>query len=513
MIGKGAKPDRSLTTLATSRSMFALFHWCASARSLVLYLACCAVAAGEDKLRDCVERALEQDFTVRVQRHVVDTSKAAETIANSFYDPVLGLNLRISENQSAATISSINTGNDGQNPTTTLSNSSFSFSKKLVTGGGISFDLNLDRTASNISQSLLNPNYSGQNSIQLVQPLLKGAGRKYGKVAIQIAQKGTAIENNRLKSTALTVVYAVESSYYALAHAQKQMSVGQKARALAAQLLEEATEREQVGVSTELDVTQAQAGLATAEGMLLSYRKILGDAEDALLYAMGEREFAEPIGSIDLPVLPSIDISEAQSYKLAREKGPELALIYETIEQYKLEVFRAKRNTLPDLTFFAGGGYLSTQRSSGAAIGGLWPGSGYNWNTGLSLTVPVGFRNSKAQYRQTINKLLAEEIALEQADHSLYMRVRGAVRAVQISADALAAAKRLSEYDRKQFVLQKANFDEGLSTSYDVLVTLNQLQGALVAESQAEANLHISLAQLRMIEGTSLEFLDISFEP
>ena len=75
---------------------------------------------------------------------------------------------------------------------------------------------------------------------------------------------------------------------------------------------------------------------------------------------------------------------------------------------------------------------------------------------------------------------------------------------------AVSAATAAEVLSHKQYDLQKAKFDAGLATSYDVLQAQNQLETSQISEIQAQVNLRVSLADLRFLEGSSLPIYHIS---
>jgi len=461
-------------------------------------------------LEECVARALEKNFAVRIQNFAVQQAHDSVIIAKSAYDPVFGANWQKAVQQSPTAFLSTTTGLGGAKPETNDQSTSFSLSQPVITGGTLTAGYSLSRDASNTVQALLNPSYNGLASLNLTQPLLQGAGIDYNRATIQIAQLGEKIAGLNLKSSVLTTILNVETAYSNLAFAREQYVVGQDTVKLAQQLLDENVFKRQTGVLTDLDVVQAQAGLATAQSVLIGYKRIMENAEDTLLQALGEREFTTPVGHVEFPAVPASTPTFALSYKLARDNGPNLAVFDATIEQYKLSALRAKRNTLPSLNAIAGGSYSSAEHSYGDANSNVWSGPGYNWNVGLTVSVPLGLRSARAQYRQALASVQSEQVAYDQADQSLLVQVRAAVRAVQSSQEAVTAASQTTLLSQKQYELQKAKFDAGLATSYDVLQAQNQLQNARLTELQDEVSLRNAIASLHFLEGTSLELYRVN---
>ena len=457
-------------------------------------------------LEQSVAQALARNFTVRIQRFTTDEAQASVIIAKSVYDPVLGVDWQKAVVQ-APTIIATNQGVAAGGPglRTDDTQTTVSITQNIPTGGTLTGDYNLGKEATNSIYALLNPVYDGNVSLSLVQPLLQGAGIDYALAPIKRAKLGEKIADLTFKSTILTMVFNVETAYYNLIYARQQYNVAKDTLKLAEQLLDENRIKRRTGVLTDLDVVQAQAGVATANSQLIQFKQVMENAADILLEALGEREFHFPLGPVEFPPLPSTDVSFDFSYKLARDNGPNLDIVEATIEQYKLDALRAKRNELPALNVNGGLGYSSDTHSYYSAASREWNGTGYNWSAGVTLTYPWGQRNNRALYRQAKDNVDSEKVIFDQTDQTLVVNVRSAVRSVQANVENVAAANQAELFSQKQYDLQKARFDAGLATSYDVLQAQNLLESSRVSKLQADVNLRIAIADLHMLEGTSLE--------
>jgi|GEM_PF-4806673 len=461
-------------------------------------------------VNDAVAQALAKNFSVRIQQYAVSSSKDSLIIAQSVYDPSFGVTWQKTFNKSPAVTNSTNTSVGGKSPQSASNTTTLSVIQPVITGATVSAHYDLNRTATNTIQSLLNPAYLGQVSLTVSQPLLQGAGTDYGMIGIHNAEFGKRIASENFKSAVLTMIYNVEAAYLNLIYTRKQYSVALDTLKLAQQLLDENTIKRQTGILTDLDVIQAQAGVATAKSQLIGYKQAAQNAEDALLETMGETQFKDSVGNVDFPNYVQNETSFDLSYKKARDNGPKLAVIENTIEQYKLTALQTKRNMLPLLNANAGAGYSSADHSYSAANSTLWSGPGYNWSAGLQLTIPWGMRANRALYRQAMSRLESEKVALDQEDQILTVQVRSAIRSVNANKEAIQAADATVTVSQKQYSLQKARFDAGLATSYDVLQAQNQLETARNTQIQAQVSYNSSLANLHFLEGTSLDMYHVS---
>lgn len=459
--------------------------------------------SGQVSLQNCIATALGRNFTVRVQQFSVLQAADNVTIQEATFEPILGFNASRQVTNTAVDEAAL-----GIAPHSTFDTAALSVNDTLITGGTLSASYQLTKSDYSPAYFQPNPSFGSTVSINVAQPLLQGAGTDYNRAALESARLGVHISNLNFKSTVLTMVYNVETTYYNLLYQREQFKVAQDTLRQAQQLLDENTVKRQTGVLTDLDVMNAKAGVASAENQLILDEQAVHNSEDQLLQLLGDREFRTAVGGIDFPDLPDPEVSFARSYKLARENGPNLAVAQATIEQYKLQALKAHRNMLPQLNVNGGLGYSSFASSANQSVTGSW--NGYNWNAGLTLSIPWGMKANRALYRQAMSGVRSEEVAYDQADQNLMVQVRAAIRAVETARQTVKSTGEETRFAEKAYELQKAEFDAGLATSYLVLQAQNTLETARVSELQAKVSLLLAIADLRFLEGSSLQLYKIN---
>jgi len=437
-----------------------------------------------------------QEFNVLQAADSVDIAKAV-------FEPVFGFN-----GSRQVTVTPVNEAALGVLPYASFDSATLSVNDTLLTGGTVTASYNLLRSDYNPAYTLPNPAFGSTVSISVAQPLLQGAGTDYNRAAIESARLGVRISNLNFKSTVLTIIFNVETTYYNLLYQREQYKVAQDTLRQAQQLLDENTVKRQTGVLTDLDVMNARAGVATAQNQLILDEQSVHNSEDQLLQLLGDREFTSEVGRVVFPDIGEPEVSFARSYKLARDNGPNLAVAQATIDQFKLAALKAKRNTLPSLNVNGGLGYNSYAATASQSVTGAW--NGYNWNAGVTVSVPWGMKANRALYRQALDSVHSQEIAYDQADQNLMVQVRAAVRAVETSKASVRSSAEETQFAEKAYELQKAEFDAGLATSYLVLQAQNTLETARVSELQAKVSLLLAIADLRFLEGSSLQLYRIN---
>lgn len=465
----------------------------------------------EFTLREAVARALEKNFTLQVQNFSTETAALAIDIAEADYSPELGLTARTGVTQAAAAGSTLD-GVTQEGPRQDYTNISASVTQKVTTGASVTGSTNLDRSETNSRNTLLNPAYDSDVSLQVSQPLLRGFGPDYNKAAIARARLGVERANYDFKGTVLDVVRDVEVAYYNLVFAREQLDVRRFSLSVAEQLLEENKARKDTGVATDLDVLQAQVGVANANRALIEAQRVAQDREDALLDLISQFEFSSGVGTVGVPDLVIPDVSFDHSYKLARDNWPAYASQLAAIEQLDIDVRTARSNRLPSLDLGGAVGYNAKEADADAATRNVWDGEGYSWQVNLSLRVPWGFKEEKARLGTARASLAREETRLRQIEQTVMVQVRAAVRSVEANEESVRISTLATELSERQFELEKARFDAGLSTFRRVQESQEDLDAARVNELQARVNLRIALAQLARLEASSLPRYSIVLE-
>ncbi len=459
--------------------------------------------SGPVTLPNCVALALGQNFTVRIQQYSVLSAAESVVVQQAAFEPVFGFT-----GGRQVTVTPTNEAALGLVPYSSFDSGTLSVTDTIQTGGTITANYQLVKSDYSPAYVLPDPAFGSTAGISVAQPLLQGAGTDYNRAAIESARLGVTISNLNFKSTVLTMIFNVETTYFNLLYQREQYKVQQDELRQAQQLLDENTVKRQTGVLTDLDVMNARAGVAAAQNQLILDAQAVHNSEDALLQLLGDREFKSSVGEVNFPFVGEPDVSFDRSYKLARDNGPNLAVAQATIDQFKLAALKAKRNTLPELNVNGGLSYNSYASTATQSVTGSW--TGYSWNAGLTVSIPWGMKANRALYRQAMDSVRSQEVAYDQADQNLVVQVRAAIRGVQTSVENVRSSAEATKFAEKAYELQKAEFDAGLATSYLVLQAQNTLETARVSELQAKVSLLLAIADLRFLEGSSLQLYRIN---
>jgi len=449
-------------------------------------------------LEECIARAMQQNFDLQIQAFDTANAKEALTVSRAGFDPTFSATTSKSVSQAdVAATTLVGTRSE-------MTDTRIGVSQKVATGATVNLSGSLDRSETNNTFSTLNPAYTADVALSVRQPLLKNAGTTVNRAGINRAEIGVTRANLGYQARLLQVVRDTENAYYNLVFAREQLKVRRSSLALAQKLFDENLTRKNTGVATDLDVLQAEVGVANARRGVIEAERSVRDRQDDLLNLIGQFEFGRTLGEVSLPTSAVAIPDFEQSYTRAREQQPDYLSSKAVIKQLEIDVTSAKSAALPSLDLGGSVGYNAKDRTSGRALNRVPDGDGHAWQLDLSLTVPWGMRSEKAQYRTAKNNLLREQARLQQLEQNLMVQVRAAVRAVATNLESVEIAAKATVLSERQYELEKARFDAGLSTSRLVLEAQDALERARVNELQSRVNLRTALAELHRLEGSSL---------
>jgi outer membrane protein len=451
-------------------------------------------------LEDCVQRALEHGFDIEIQRYTPAIAKDLVDVARGSFFPTLSL---------TGSQSHSNTGPIGGAPGTKSDARLFNLgiTELFQTGTSVNVSTSFDRTESHPAAftSFYNPTYTSDITLSVTQPLLRGAGIGVTTATLNRARIGQQRAGFDFKARALDIVQQTEGAYYNLVYAREQLSVYKTSLNLANRLLEEAQAKRTVGTATDIDVLQAQVGVANARSNVLSAEKSVKDNGDALLALIGRFELDTPLGAAkfddfngQLPVIES-------SYQLAMRNQPDYISAKMQLDQFQLDLSVAKDALKPTLDLNGAVGFNGTRGSGYDSFNSAANRDNNSWQVGFTLSYPWGQVSDRGRYHQSLAILNQQTLTVRQLEQSILVQVRSAVRAVETNNEKVKIAGLAAEFSAKQYDLEAARFAAGLATSRDVLQTQSDLENARVAELQARITLQNSISALHRLEGSSLE--------
>jgi outer membrane protein TolC len=458
-------------------------------------------------LEECVQRALQHGFDIEIQRYNPSMAKDSVDIARGGFDPTFSLNGTQNHANTGPVTGNLGIKNDARD-------ARLSVDELLQTGTTVNLSTELSRSATNPFSPLVNgfynPIYNSDLTVTVTQPLLRGAGTAVTTAVLNRAKIGLTRAGFDFRAQVLNIVQQTEIDYYSLVYAREQLRVYRVSLVLANRLLEEAQAKKTVGTATDVDVLQAQVGVANARSNVLSAEKSVKDTSDALLALIGRFELDTALGATNFEdfngQLPLVD----SSYQLALHHQPNYISAQMQLDQMRLDLAVAKNALKPTVNVDGILGFNAARGSSSDAFNSMAGRDDNSWQVDLTVSYPWGRVSDKARYRQSLSVLNQQTLTVRQLEQSILVQVRSAVSAVETNSEKVKIAALAAEFSIREYDLENARFSAGLVTSRDVLQTQSDLENARVAELQARINLQNSISALHRLEGSSLERFHIT---
>ena len=200
-------------------------------------------------LEECIARALQRNFTLKIQDFSTDIARESLNAAKAAFEPTFTATATRAVSQQSTSTSTLD-GAPTIGPRSDTTDTRLGVSQPITTGATLGLSTSLDRRATNSTFSTLNPAYNSDVALTVSQPLLKGAGTAVNRAAIERTQLGVSIATLDFESQVLQVVRDTEAAYYNLVFAREQKLVKEHSLELAQQLYDENKNRKAAGVAT-----------------------------------------------------------------------------------------------------------------------------------------------------------------------------------------------------------------------------------------------------------------------
>ncbi len=504
-------------------------------------------------LQDCTALAIERNLEIAIARIAPVSSREGVTIAEAAFDPSLSGSLRHNETE--------------QEPTSTFSSTSQSVEQAGVSytdptryGGQWVAELGYRESDTSYPAGsaavfgLVPLNVGASMTLSINQPLRRNFGLEINRTAIDQALNNLKISESQFQDQVMAIVEQVETAYWNLVGARQGLVVAQESLRLAKDFLRQTKIKVDVGTLPPIEITTAEAEVASRDESEIVQDNAVRNAEDVLRALIRvppkSLDWSRPILPEDEPVYnaSSIDVDAAIEEALARRSSvleTRLALKNQELNE------RWRRNQLRwDLRFdgaFTTSGnnfeyvpfsFLETvsgfdwvgpdgidnngdvfrteatvpretlvrqDGSRGDAFSELPNFDNTNWSVGLTLGIPLGNRVAKAEHARARAALDQAGLRVDAALQSVSVEVRRAVREVETTTRRVKAASANVVLQQKKQDAEQKRYENGLSTAFQVLQFQRDYLQAEANRISAVVDYMKALSHLERVKGTLLE--------
>ncbi len=490
-------------------------------------------------LDDAVAIGIQNNLDVQVERHGPLISREELGVAWGEFDPVVNFEGGVdhTERPNASVFEGTPTVNqnifyDG--------NASISGLVPWL-GGEYSLGYTGSELDTDLTISTLSPEFRSEVRLDLEIPLLKNLLWSQPWTEVRRGRIRVAEDDEAFRTRLMDVVRSIEDSYWNLVATKEALRVAQKSLETAEALKEQTLVQYEVGVVSQVEVTEAEAGVAEREVSLIRAEAQFENAEDELANQILGHRFVPTlelaINATDPPDrigIRDIDVEEATA--LAFEQRPELGVLRKAVEREELNLRFARNQRLPELNVqgsFGFQGLSGRENEDRLALPGSPPvgtvpsprpdfpdsmddffktKGAQQWSVRGVLSIPLGNVSERHSYRRAEFQHDRAEARLRREQQVVIAETRRAVREPKAAIEGIEAAERRRLAAEEQLRAERLRLEYGESTPFDVLQRERDLVSAEEQKIVSQQVYHNSVTGLTRAQGTTLRSRNIAIE-
>lgn len=399
------------------------------------------------------------------------------------------------------------------------------------TGGTFSLGFTVDRTSQNSSFFFVNPAYTSGLTFSFDQPLLRNFGRDTTTWLIRTARNSRDATYQNFVRSVQGTVNSVELAYWDLVYALRNLEVKKESRSLSAELNRITKIKIDVGSLAPIDIVQTEVGIATAEQEIIIAEGLIGDAQDRLKRLLNFDPSKWNVTIVPVDELraeqPGVEVEEG--LKRALVARPEILATQYGVDNDRIRYEYWRNQTRPALDLvgsygFAGLGGTTTLRDEmgniisrsrgdlGDSLQQITDRDFKNWSIGLNFSYPILNRRAKGQRGAALYSWEASKANLGAVEQNVMLEVRSAARDIETARRSTVAAQKARGLAERNLDAERKKFDNGMTTSFQVLQITNNLSAARTIELQSLAVYRKALSQYHYAIADILDWKGIRIE-
>lgn len=310
------------------------------------------------------------------------------------------------------------------------------------------------------------------------------------RIATYSASKA-AVRVAELDLTAVrqTVMNTVAATYFGYLRNVRRIDVLEANVARAVSLLDLARRQAEAGVATQIDITRAEAAVATAEQARLQQETVLRASELQLKQLLAI-DLSRPVQLGDFVVRRA----EASPFvagieETAFERRADLLRAKEQLRQNELEVKAAKFDRLPSVALVGTYGYASEV---------IFDGDDHKeWSGSAVISVPIFEGNRiRSQTNLALSRQRAQELRIRDLRLKIGAEVRLASQDARSRFAQVGVAERSLRLAEDEMKLAQARFEQGVADNREIIEAQNRL--AVASDGRVEAVYQYNLSRLEL---------------
>jgi outer membrane protein len=357
--------------------------------------------------------------------------------------------------------------------------------------------------------------YSHTITAGLVQPLWSGFGEKYARSAQARAEIARSAAELDLQQAALTAVRLVIAAHWELAYAWRDLEIRRASLALGQEQLRNTQARIAAGAVAPTEALAVEQSIASREEAILLAQLSITDRSLALRDLAGlEIGPGEVALWADAPLDISpqqLDVNALLAQALA--ESPSLQALEVRQRDLALAVDLAEDATDPELDLSVLVGPTGSGTSAGEALEGLVKLREPTVNARLTLRHDFGQRTARGRLEAARARLEQFAIDIGLVETAIKRELILTVQQAESAQQRIALTERVIELAKRNIEAERARFELGRATNFDVLQRQDELEQAQLRRARAIYDYLQALTAIDAITGGLLARYGIELQP
>lgn len=417
-------------------------------------------------------------------------------------------------------------------------NGNLGYTQGFSPGTQLSLTFDNTRLTSNGERYTYNPILSSSLGFTITQPLLRGFGMGLNRRYIRIAKNDAKISDLVFRQQVIDTVAGIARLYTDLVSLNEDVKVKREALRLAERLYEDNRHKVEQGEQAPIEITRAQAEVASNQQALISAEGLVEQQELIVKTALTRGGLASPAirsahiiatDTVTVPATESVQPVEDLIAEALRNR-PDLAQAGIQVENSQISLKGSLNALRPELDVVGtvqNGGLSGNINPVGAALtpgSALYPG-GYGtalgqifrnnfptYGIGLQLTLPLRNRVAQADAVRDQLQVRQSQARRQQFEDQVRLEVADAYVALQQARAAYEAAVQSRILQEQSVTVEQKTFDVGLATNYLVIQYQTYLAQARSSEVAAKGAYAKAKLALDRATATTLEVNQVSIQ-
>lgn len=335
----------------------------------------------------------------------------------------------------------------------------------------------LQQTATGILRGATNGEFQTFVGVSLTQPLLKNRGAAATMAGIRIAALSSDLAFQEYRRQLMITVGTAEASYWNLYLAQEQVRFFEESVATAEKILKDNHTRLESGKGSQLEVLEAEAGLALRRSKLGEARQSLYETVSHILSLCSQTRGASTntVRAVDHPQFKELEPGFSAIWKSACDSNPDFLMQQQKVMQEGVRLGYARNQRLPELNLKGSYGLNGLGETPDLAWTDIQARGFPSWSVGVELRVPVaGGIKVASELAAARLRLRAAQLALREVETQIANSISTAIHKIRSSRDNVESYRTM------------AGFNQNLLDSALARLAVGRMESRRVLEIEAE---------------------------